>query len=123
MTLFKGHTTSPTFRWPSTVEVALDVEMRFHARRYVHYQTGCFICSTSDLLIGAEYNRPTAFVERPLLAGNDQPHYSWCSDTVPLTVRRPYACTWAFDIAISYSCTALAVTSSPVGIRVQRSHL
>jgi len=80
---FRGHTTSPTFRWPSTVKVTLGVETRFYVRRYVHHRTGCSICSTSDLLIGAEYNRPTAFAERPLLAGNDQLRYSWCSDNVP----------------------------------------
>lgn len=84
---------------------------------------GCFICSASGLLTGAKYNRPNAFVERPLLAGNDQLRYSWCSDNVPLRPVRPHACTWAFDIAISYSRTALAVTSSPVGVMVQRSHL
>jgi len=67
----------------SANEVAFDCQDTLpNVRRYVHHRTGCFTCSTSDLLIGAEYNRPTAFTERPLLAGNDQPHYSWCLDNV-----------------------------------------
>jgi len=36
---------------------------------------GCFTCSTTNRLIGPEFNRPTVFAGRPLLTGNNQRHY------------------------------------------------
>lgn len=72
--LLKGYTTSPSF--DGLGEQGCPYFRDALSRETLRSLTGlgCFTCSTFDLLVGAEYNRPTVFVERPLLTGNDQPY-------------------------------------------------
>jgi hypothetical protein len=115
--LLRGETTPPPSRWlRAHSELPLggpDMDVRGVTSEPTTLRSltklGCFTCSTSIRLDGAEYNRPTAFTVQPLLADFDRSHYDrsriTCRVTKPVTLSSAHGhSVLAILILVHYSC-------------------